>query len=51
MKRPSQRRLNQIAGALFLLSAAMSFARDDVAFGAVYVAIAVLFVVASQNDS
>lgn len=51
MKRPSQRLLNQIAGVLFLLSAAVWFVRDDVALAATNVAIGALLLILSQNDS
>ncbi len=51
MNRPRQRRLNQIAGVLFILAAVVWFVRDEVANASAYVAIGVLFLILSQNDS
>jgi len=51
MKRPSQRRLNQFAGVLFLLSAAMWFALDNVALASTNVTIGVVFLLLSRSDS
>jgi len=51
MKRPSQHRLNQLAGVLFLLSAVVWFIREDVALASTNIALGVLFLILSQNDS